>query len=98
MELDGNEEIVHFSIPETKVAQLICRYPRCNSKLATPTSRLYHEKSKHSQKKITCGKCNFVAERKETIEYHKLRMHHGLKANQLSRLFVIYIICYFFIK
>ncbi len=95
-ELEGNEEIVHFSIPETKVAQLICRYPRCNSKLVTTASRSSHEKSQHSPKKYSCKKCYFVNEREESIEYHKLRMHHGLKANKLSRLFVIYIIRFFY--
>jgi hypothetical protein len=95
IELEGNEEIVDFSIAETKVTQLICRHPRCNLKLANISSRLSHERNQHSQKTFTCGKCNFVAERKESIESHKLWMHHGLKANKLSRLFVIYVICYF---
>jgi hypothetical protein len=82
-----DEEIVHFSIPETKVAQLMCRYPRCNSKLATTASRSSHEKSQNSPKKYSCEKCNFVIEREESIEYHKLMMHHGLKASKLSYFF-----------
>jgi hypothetical protein len=66
-ELEGNEEIVHFSIPETKVAQLICRYPRCNSKLATTASRSSHEKSQHSPKKYSCEKCNFVQTKRKKV-------------------------------
>jgi hypothetical protein len=75
IELNGNEQLVLFSKPETQVAQLICRYPWCNSKLASNSSRNGHEKSKHSQKKYSCKKCNFAAEREETIENHKLRVH-----------------------
>jgi hypothetical protein len=92
MELDENEEIVHFSVPETKCLQYFCRYPRCNSKLASTSSRLNHEKNQHSQNKFTCAKCNIVAERKETIENHKLRMHHGTRAIKFSRLYVISVI------
>ncbi len=85
IELDGNEQLLLFSKPETKVAQLICRYPWCNSKLASNSSRNGHEKSKYSPKKYSCKKCNFPAEREETIENYKMRFHGVVEYNQPQR-------------
>jgi hypothetical protein len=68
IELDGNEQLVLFSKPETKVAQLICRYPWCNSKLASNSSRNGHEKSKYSQKKINVKNVTFLPKEKKHLE------------------------------
>jgi hypothetical protein len=39
------------------VRKSICRFPRCNLKLASNTSRWNHERLKQSQKSNTCEKC-----------------------------------------
>ncbi len=89
MELDENEENIHFLVPEKKAPQYFCRIPKCKSKLANGSSRSFHERTQHSKNQFTCAKCNIVAERKETLENHKLRMHLGTRAITFSRFYYL---------